>query len=85
MPRTRRRFAKRVDEGRVAREVRVGLIGFGTIGTGVIKLLQRQQAHLRAIAMRQYQLVLLGNRRKRSGSHADISPLHVMRHRFTPF
>jgi homoserine dehydrogenase len=32
----------------VGREVRVGLIGFGTIGTGVIKLLQRQQAQIRA-------------------------------------
>ena len=30
------------------REVRVGLIGFGTIGTGVIKLLHRQQAQIRA-------------------------------------
>ncbi len=30
------------------REVRVGLIGFGTIGTGVIKLLQRQQAQIRS-------------------------------------
>jgi homoserine dehydrogenase len=32
----------------VGREVRVGLIGFGTIGTGVVKLLQRQQAQIRA-------------------------------------
>ena len=32
----------------MGRDVRVGLIGFGTIGTGVIKLLQRQQAHIRA-------------------------------------
>jgi homoserine dehydrogenase len=32
----------------VAREVRVGLIGFGTIGTGVVKLLQRRQAQIRA-------------------------------------
>jgi homoserine dehydrogenase len=31
----------------VAREVRVGLIGFGTIGTGVVKLLQRHQAQIR--------------------------------------
>ena len=31
----------------MAREVRVGLIGFGTIGTGVIKLLQRNQAQIR--------------------------------------
>jgi homoserine dehydrogenase len=31
----------------VAREVRVGLIGFGTIGTGVVKLLQRNQAQIR--------------------------------------
>src|ERR1035437_4246373 len=30
------------------REVRVGLIGFGTIGTGVVKLLQRNQAHIRS-------------------------------------
>ena len=30
------------------RDVRVGLIGFGTIGTGVVKLLQRQQAQIRA-------------------------------------
>jgi homoserine dehydrogenase len=30
----------------VAREVRVGLIGFGTIGTGVVKLLQRNQAQI---------------------------------------
>lgn len=29
------------------REVRVGLIGFGTIGTGVVKLLQRQQPEIR--------------------------------------
>ena len=28
-------------------EVRVGLIGFGTIGTGVVKLLQRNQAQIR--------------------------------------
>lgn len=28
------------------REVRVGLIGFGTIGTGVVKLLQRQHAQI---------------------------------------
>ncbi len=32
----------------MARDIRVGLIGFGTIGTGVIKLLQRQQAQIRA-------------------------------------
>jgi homoserine dehydrogenase len=32
----------------MARELRVGLIGFGTIGTGVVKLLQRQQAQIRA-------------------------------------
>jgi homoserine dehydrogenase len=32
----------------VEREVRVGLIGFGTIGTGVVKLLQRQQAQIRS-------------------------------------
>jgi homoserine dehydrogenase len=32
----------------VQREVRVGLIGFGTIGTGAVKLLQRHQAQLRA-------------------------------------
>ena len=32
----------------MAREVRVGLIGFGTIGTGVIKLLQRQHAHIQS-------------------------------------
>jgi homoserine dehydrogenase len=32
----------------VGRAVRVGLIGFGTIGTGVIKLLHRQQAQIRA-------------------------------------
>jgi homoserine dehydrogenase len=31
----------------VAREVRVGLIGFGTIGTGVVKLLQRNAAQIR--------------------------------------
>ncbi len=30
----------------MAREVRVGLIGFGTIGTGVVKLLQRNQAQI---------------------------------------
>ena len=30
------------------RAVRVGLIGFGTIGTGVVKLLQRNQAQIRA-------------------------------------
>ena len=30
------------------REVRVGLIGFGTIGTGVVKLLQRQAAQIRS-------------------------------------
>jgi homoserine dehydrogenase len=29
-------------------EVRVGLIGFGTIGTGVVKLLQRHQSQIRA-------------------------------------
>jgi homoserine dehydrogenase len=32
----------------VRREVRVGLIGFGTIGAGVVKLLQRNQAQIRA-------------------------------------
>jgi len=32
----------------VEREVRVGLIGFGTIGTGVVKLLQRNQAQIRS-------------------------------------
>ena len=32
----------------MARDVRVGLIGFGTIGTGVVKLLQRNQAQIRA-------------------------------------
>ena len=32
----------------MAREVRVGLIGFGTIGTGVVKLLQRNQAQIRS-------------------------------------
>ena len=31
----------------MAREVRVGLIGFGTIGTGVVKLLHRNQAQIR--------------------------------------
>jgi len=31
----------------VSREVRVGLIGFGTIGTGVIKLLQRHPGHVK--------------------------------------
>ena len=31
------------DEARVERDVRVGLIGFGTIGTGVVKLLQRSR------------------------------------------
>jgi homoserine dehydrogenase len=30
------------------RDVRVGLIGFGTIGTGVVKLLQRHQSGIRA-------------------------------------
>jgi homoserine dehydrogenase len=30
------------------RAVRVGLIGFGTIGTGVVRLLQRQQAQIRS-------------------------------------
>ena len=30
------------------RDIRVGLIGFGTIGTGVVKLLQRHQATIRA-------------------------------------
>jgi homoserine dehydrogenase len=32
----------------VARDIRIGLIGFGTIGTGVIKLLQRLQGQIRA-------------------------------------
>jgi homoserine dehydrogenase len=32
----------------MARAVRVGLIGFGTIGTGVVKLLQRNQASIRS-------------------------------------
>jgi len=32
----------------VEREVRVGLIGWGTIGTGVIKLLQKNQAQIRS-------------------------------------
>ena len=27
--------------------IRIGLIGFGTIGTGVVKLLQRQRSHIR--------------------------------------
>jgi len=31
-----------------AREIRVGLIGFGTIGTGVVKLLQRRRAAIDA-------------------------------------
>ncbi|HVM95635.1 MAG TPA: homoserine dehydrogenase, partial [Candidatus Acidoferrales bacterium] len=31
----------------MARDVRVGLIGFGTIGTGVVKLLQRNAAQIR--------------------------------------
>jgi homoserine dehydrogenase len=31
-----------------SQEVRVGLIGFGTIGTGVVKLLQRNQAQIRS-------------------------------------
>src|SRR5574341_1504946 len=34
--------------GDVEREVRVGLIGFGKIGTGVVKLLQRNQSQIRA-------------------------------------
>jgi homoserine dehydrogenase len=34
--------------GGVRRDVRVGLIGFGTIGTGVVKLLQRNQPQIRA-------------------------------------
>jgi len=32
----------------VGRDIRIGLIGFGTIGTGVIKLLQRHQGQIRA-------------------------------------
>ncbi len=32
----------------MGRDVRIGLIGFGTIGTGVIKLLRRQQTQLHA-------------------------------------
>ncbi len=32
----------------MARDIRIGLIGFGTIGTGVIKLLQRHQGQIRA-------------------------------------
>jgi len=32
----------------VGRNVRVGLIGFGTIGTGVVKLLRRNQSQIRA-------------------------------------
>ena len=32
----------------MARDIRIGLIGFGTIGTGVIKLLQRLQGQIRA-------------------------------------
>ena len=32
----------------MGRDVRVGLIGFGTIGTGVVKLLQRHQAQIRS-------------------------------------
>ena len=31
----------------MARDIRIGLIGFGTIGTGVIKLLQRHQGQIR--------------------------------------
>src|SRR5438874_11042691 len=31
-----------------AREIRAGLIGFGTIGTGVVKLLQRRRADIDA-------------------------------------
>jgi homoserine dehydrogenase len=37
-----------MERGKIGREVRVGLIGFGTIGTGVVKLLQRNQAQIRA-------------------------------------
>ena len=36
-----------IAEGAVGAEVRVGLIGFGTIGTGVVKLLQRNRAQIR--------------------------------------
>ena len=32
----------------MGRDIRVGLIGFGTVGTGVIKLLQRQQARIQS-------------------------------------
>ncbi|MGD0950302.1 MAG: homoserine dehydrogenase [Candidatus Binatia bacterium] len=32
----------------MARDIRIGLIGFGTVGTGVIKLLQRHQGQIRA-------------------------------------
>jgi homoserine dehydrogenase len=32
----------------VGRDIRIGLIGFGTVGTGVIKLLQRHQGQIRA-------------------------------------
>jgi homoserine dehydrogenase len=32
----------------VGRDVRIGLIGFGTIGTGVVKLLQRNHSQIRA-------------------------------------
>lgn len=32
----------------MGRDIRIGLIGFGTIGTGVIKLLQRHQGQIRA-------------------------------------
>src|SRR5262245_59237997 len=34
--------------GEMEREIRVGLIGFGTIGTGVVKLLQRNAAQIRS-------------------------------------
>lgn len=32
----------------MGRDIRIGLIGFGTVGTGVIKLLQRHQGQIRA-------------------------------------
>ena len=35
--------------GRAPREIRAGLIGFGTIGTGVVKLLQRRRAAIDAM------------------------------------
>ena len=50
----------------------------------VRRRLQREQAHLRPVAVRQHELVVLGDRRERPGRDRDVGPLGVGGHGFTP-